>query len=219
MTTNETATQELQKVEELTRHYLNQGYRVIREPKGDQLPAFLQGFSPDLIAQKGSDNLIIEVKRRLSPHDQNYWRALSEVVAREPGWKFQIVLMDLDDIEWRPPSELPTPSALKARLKEVSTLQQNKQVGAALLLLWSVFEAAARHHLAKLGLPPTERTPSIALVKRLLAEGIIDDDDYGRVVASLADRNVLAHGFFQQHFPSSSIADLMTVTRQLIGKL
>jgi len=210
---------EQQKLEDLVRRYSNEGYRVVREPRGEQLPSFLRNFTPDLIVQKGAESIVVEVKRRLSVHDQDYWKAVSEAVANESGWKLQIVLMDLDDIEWTPPATLPNSTELRSKLKEVNALERSGQSGPALLLLWSVFEAAARHHLAKRGVAPTQRFSSMAVLKQLLSEGIIDDEDYERLVASLADRNVVAHGFFQQRLSDRSLSDVAELTNRLTDQL
>jgi hypothetical protein len=66
------------------------------------------------------------------------------------------------------------------------------------LLLWSIIEAAARHRLSALKIPPTGRISSSALPKMLLTEGIIEEEDYAVLRRGLAARNAIAHGFLNQ---------------------
>jgi uncharacterized protein YutE (UPF0331/DUF86 family) len=65
-------------------------------------------------------------------------------------------------------------------------------------LLWSIIEAAARHRLSALNISPTSRISSSALIKMLLTEGIIEEDDYLVLRRALAVRNAIAHGFLNQ---------------------
>jgi uncharacterized protein YutE (UPF0331/DUF86 family) len=65
-------------------------------------------------------------------------------------------------------------------------------------LLWSIIEGAARHRLSALNISPTSRISSSALIKMLLTEGIIEEDDYLILRRSLAVRNAIAHGFLNQ---------------------
>jgi hypothetical protein len=65
-------------------------------------------------------------------------------------------------------------------------------------LLWSIIEAAARHRLSALNISPTSRISSSALLKMLLTEGIIEENDYSVLRRALAVRNAIAHGFLNQ---------------------
>jgi uncharacterized protein YutE (UPF0331/DUF86 family) len=84
------------------------------------------------------------------------------------------------------------------------------------LLLWSIIEAAGRHRLSPLKIPPTRRISSSALIKMLLTEGIIEDDDYSVLRRGLAVRNAIAHGFLNQHVDAALFEELRKTARTLL---
>jgi hypothetical protein len=85
------------------------------------------------------------------------------------------------------------------------------------LLLWSIIEAAARHRLSASKIPPTSRISSSALLKILLTEGIIEDDDYAVLRHGLAARNALAHGFLNQPVDAGLFEEIRGAARDLLG--
>src|SRR5439155_2489344 len=104
-------------------------------------------------------------------------------------------------------------------LKRLGLLQgaegSDEQRRVDLLLLWSILEGAARHRLANSDLQPTRRISSSALIKALLSEGLIEDDQYDLLRRGLAVRNAIAHGFLNQPVDAGLFAGL----RELIGDL
>jgi hypothetical protein len=79
----------------------------------------------------------------------------------------------LADPEWAPPAQLPDIPELLARLANVALVDEDgDQRRLEFLLLWSIIEAAGRHRLSPLKIPPTRRISSSALIKMLLTEGI-----------------------------------------------
>src|SRR5215470_12786790 len=54
--------------------------------------SFLRGYQPDLIAHRGDEHLVIEIKSGRRTTNPSYWRSLAEEIARHPGWQFQLIL-------------------------------------------------------------------------------------------------------------------------------
>ena len=75
----------------LARSYRKQGYRVIEEPRGEDLPPFLRGFSPDLVVTTDDDHAVIEIKSAESLKGSNEIIELAEAVAQHDGWRFELV--------------------------------------------------------------------------------------------------------------------------------
>jgi hypothetical protein len=96
-------------------------------------------------------------------------------------------------------ARLPERKDLLARLDLIGSASEDEdQSRLEFLLLWSINEAAARHRLSTLKIPPTSRISSSALLKILLTEGIIEEDEYAVLRRGLAARNAIAHGFLNQ---------------------
>ena len=77
----------------VARRYARKGYRVMRPGPGQPPPAFLGDFVPDLIAERDEDRVIVEVKRSDLVRGANELAAVAARVAREPGWRFELIAL------------------------------------------------------------------------------------------------------------------------------
>jgi REase_AHJR-like len=196
--------------------YAQQGYRVSIEPSPRELPEFLRTLAPDLIAQREGENIVVEIKTS-SPTSFEAIERLTRALEHRAGWKLQVVYADLPDPEWHPPPQLPEIKDLLAHLDLIGSSDGEDQRRLEFLLLWSIIEAAARYRLSALKVPPTRRISSSALLKTLLTEGIIEDDDYAVLRRGLAARNAIAHGFLNQEVHSDLFEETRDAARHLLA--
>jgi hypothetical protein len=194
-----------------------QGYEVTVLPTGEQLPPFLQRFRPDLVARRGDDHVVVEIKRRTSGKSGAEVSQLAEVISNQPNWRFELVLAGSSDPAWDPPEHLPEPRIIAAGLVEVESLSSAGSSNAALLLAWSLLEGAARHRLVLRGVDPSERMEPTAILERLVHEGDLDDTEFERLRAVLSLRNAVAHGFVDQRAEKSQLDTVTGTTRKLLG--
>jgi hypothetical protein len=187
--------------EEISRYadwYSQQGYQVALEPAARELPEFLRMLAPDLIARRDGDNVVVEIKTS-SPESFEKVQRLARALEHRAGWRLQVVYLDLADPEWQPPLRLPDTAELASRLANIdAAAADNPPEQPQILMLWSIVEAAARHRLTSVGISPTSRISSSALIKMLVTEGVIEDEQYSVLRRGLALRNVVAHGFLNQ---------------------
>jgi hypothetical protein len=195
--------------------YSQQGYQVSVEPSPRELPKFLRTLAPDLIARRDGENIVVEIKTS-SPASFEQVQQLARALEHRAGWKLQVVYADLVDPEWGPPLELPEISELLTHLATVGRVDEGDHSSPQFLLLWSIIEAAARHRLSSLKIPPTRRISSSALLKMLLTEGIVEDDDYAVLRRGLAVRNAIAHGFLNQPVDAVLFEQLRNAARLLL---
>jgi hypothetical protein len=197
--------------------YREQGYEVALEPPARELPEFLRAFAPDLVARRDGENIVVEIKTS-SPASFERIQHLSRALEHRAGWILQVVYADLPDPEWEPPSQLPGALGLMARLEGLRLPDGDADEALKqYLLLWSIVEGAARHRLAAHKVvPPTGRISSSALIKLLLTEGIIEENDYAVLRRGLAARNAIAHGFLNQPVDAELFAELRKRARRLL---
>ena len=208
-------TSEREAIRQYADWYSRQGYQVSVEPSPRELPEFLCTLAPDLIACRDGENIVVEIKTS-SPASFEQVQRLARALEHRAGWKLQVVYTDLPDPEWAPPSELPSISELATRLASVGGADEGDHSGPQFLLLWSIIEAAARHRLSSLKIPPTRRISSSALLKMLLTEGVIEEDDYAVLRRGLAVRNAIAHGFLNQSVDAALFEELRKRARTLL---
>ena len=75
---------------EVKREYEEEGYRVVLEPRGADLPEFLSQFSPDLIAYSEMENVVVAVKTRSTLVGSADLLALTTAVNARPGWRIDL---------------------------------------------------------------------------------------------------------------------------------
>ena len=209
-------TSEREAIKQYADWYSQQGYEVTVEPPPRELPEFLRTLAPDLIAHRDGENIVVEIKTS-SPTSFDKVQQIARALEHRAGWKLRVVYADLADPEWAPSSQLPEIPELLARLTNVGSAdEEGDQRRLEFLLLWSIIEAAGRHRLSPLKVPPTRRISSSALIKMLLTEGIIEDDDYSVLRRGLAVRNAVAHGFLNQPVDAALFEELRKAAKALL---
>ena len=197
--------------------YAQQGYEVSVEPSPRELPKFLRTLAPDLIARRDGENIVVEIKTS-SPASFGAVQRLARALEHRAGWKLRVVYVDLADPEWQPPPGLPETKDLSAQLDLIGRANEDGvQRRAEFLLLWSIVEAAARHQLSTLKVPPTSRISSSALLKMLVTEGIIEDHNYAVLRRGLAARNAIAHGFLNQMIDAALFEEIRGAAKDLLA--
>src|ERR1041385_4769889 len=109
-------------LERIADGYRRRGFDVIVQPRGADLPSFLADSSPDIIARRGSENLLIEVKDSARESDQTYVESTAERVAAQPGWSFVIMAPAPTSTLEGPDLTTLDEDAIQARLDESNVL-------------------------------------------------------------------------------------------------
>jgi hypothetical protein len=209
-------TVEQRELRSIARRYKRQGYRVTVSAQRDTLPAFLRGFTPDLIAESEHDRVIIEVKRNSSLLGSNDLREIAERVSREPGWRFELVTVG--SIE-----EVSAPTA--ERMDHIENCaRQVMSAGLndlAYTYAWSVIEVLLNDLALQNGLKAT-KTPIAQIARDLVARGIISSETLVAVEQARVIRNRIVHAPHANNESSPSDAEvenLLALARRLRGEL
>lgn len=183
------------KIEALAQEYLRQGFAVTKEPSAELIPFDLGGYRPDLIAQKGNKNLVIEVKSTASRISIGKLQSIAQEIARHEGWRF--LLVTLDDIDSGEVSnlseEFPAWSQLEQKLLQARALIAAGAIEPAMLYMWSIFEAALRRRAISQNIP-VERLPATMLIKHMYSQGEVSVNDVDTFLDFMKIRNRIAHG-------------------------
>lgn len=183
---------------ELTRkvaeEYRSRGFDVIVRPRRGQLPEPLAGFEPDIVARKGDETVIVEVKSRQSLRHEPRVEPLVRAIEEVPGARFELVIARPDISSPLPERTRPwrEREAAAALYEAVQLLDKGHQI-AALLLGWAGAEAALRLLAARENVK-VERRDASYLLNRLVGEGVLDDRQYRSLRHGLEVRNAVAHG-------------------------
>ncbi|MEH2310473.1 MAG: hypothetical protein V7K35_03360 [Nostoc sp.] len=215
-----TANLERERLLKLAEEYREKGYEVFFHPNIEDLPEFLNNYRPDMIVRKGEENVVIEVKSRssLNSSSNQYLGNLAKAVEKYPGWRFELVMTNPEDIMY----SLKAEGSLQEHEIE-SQLQVARQLTtqhpkSAILYSWSLVEATLRLIAQKEELS-LQRFDPLYLVKQLAIEGIISKSKYQLLMNALLLRNSIAHGFKTTELTQNSVYELIELTEQFLRTL
>lgn len=193
--TNTRMTPHDQKVRSLASDYSTKGYVVVVNPQPSELPVDLAGYQPDLIATRGTETVIVEVKTSANRLPIDRYRAIADRIAAHDGWRFILVTLD-EPNQFDPPAlpaTLPDWREIRQKFLAVNTMVQQGLLEPAVLYLWSVVEVALRKR-AESARIPVERFPNTRLLRHLYSFGEISVHEFDDLQTTLAYRDRVARG-------------------------
>jgi hypothetical protein len=203
-------------VRRVAQRYRDEGYDVQMEPSTSDLPFDVGGYRPDLLAVRGDEHLMIEVKLSSRHEPPDRLVEVADTVRQHPQWRF--LLVTSDDVARGdlvlPEQDLPTWSDLRGQLENVQQLEANGAHASALLITWSLMEGILRRHSWDEHLP-IHRLPTSALIKQMYSLGELSAADYDSLLKGMSTRNEAAHGFVPKNAHESD-ATLRAVATSLL---
>lgn len=198
--------------------YRDRGYAVSLHPATRELPEFLSGFEPDLVARGPEESVVVELKIGTETSAAERYRNIAERINRQPGWRFSLVFVNPEhpDEPWE--SELPPAAKLRARAEKAVELLGSGESETAFLLFGSVAEGALRllsrrHDLAVENLPPS------ALIRELYSSGELSWEHFDALRELLPVCNKLAHGFDLDVNVGAGAARLQSLVGELLNEI
>ena len=196
------------RIRQVAATYRRQGYRVTDPGTSAAIPTFLHGCTPDLIAEKEGDHVVIEVKRASALRGANDVADIAERVAATPGWRFEVVAL---------PSESETTGGsasdwlnimLRRRAHDDDMTQQCIYLA---VVLERLLEIVASHEKLRV----REKTGR-KLAAELAYHGVIDQTLLERINTAFSWRSELVHGTATPSSPVEQASEIESVCRELL---
>lgn len=180
----------------LADRYRKDGYAVREQPRPGDLPFDLSGYVPDLIAEKGAEHLIIEVRARVERVSFDRLRAVAEEVKRHDGWRFYLVTgQDVEDAALPGQADESFSWDVVAQaLDEASSARDSRTRTLAFIELWVAFERMLRFQARRIALPVDRLVSPRTMIDQLYSHGEISLGEYDVARALVAVRNQVFHG-------------------------
>ncbi|MBN8930231.1 MAG: hypothetical protein BGO51_01015 [Rhodospirillales bacterium 69-11] len=195
--------------------YRRRGYDVKEAPSREALPGFLTGLSPDLIASKGGDRVVVEIKRADRLKGSNDLTDLAARVADHPDWRFELITLAQPEVTG---AERPSAASLARLLQGVlagSHADDPALRGVASVVLLSTLERLLRWFALERGLSVKDR-PAPAIVHELGFVGLLDEDALSVLDRIPAwDEPLLAGKPFEEPLPQDVVDQLVPLCRTL----
>ncbi len=193
------------------REYRKRGYDVIEDPGSAQLPQFLQGFTPDLIATRDDDHVVLEIKRRDELKGCNEFVALATAVNQQVGWRLELI-----HLASRRPAVVGSDKANLDRLVARSLAARETGLqDAALIYALSVLEQliqdiGARHRIK------VRQLSTRAIVHDLAFLGVVGEEAVDVLDRAWGQRERIMRGVSAEVYPDAgAIPELIDACREV----
>jgi hypothetical protein len=200
----------------VVQRYRDEGYNVIVQPRGEQVPPFVAGFQLDLIATRGNEGVVVEIKtNRIDLSNDPYITRLAEIVNAQPGWRLDVVVLEPETTIEKAAREASEPSddQLAQILKAAEDLVDRGYTSYAYVVAWGGLEAAMRRIRdgAELyGKPaPTE------LMRMLYGNGFLNKEQFDRLKESYKIRSQVVHGLVPSQVDPALVRFVTATARSL----
>jgi hypothetical protein len=207
---------EKQTLERIAKQYRKEGYEVSLSPSSADLPEPLRDFQIDLLARKGEETVVVEIKMARTEKPSPEIERLAEAVSRIPNYRFDFVAVQRQPIIGR--EQWLDSVSLSVRLQESDRLFAQGYVDASILLLWSVTEGILRLLADRHRLGLSSRGPQ-TMVKTLYSQGLIDKVDADILEQAGQLRNLSVHGYRIEPVGDAIFARWQEVNRRLLAEL
>ena len=199
-------------VRKVADEYRDQGYEVSVDAPLD----FLPGFRADVIARKGGETKVIEVKSRSSLGQNPKVVELAQTIDGKPGWSFELVVVaEPEKVESLQSAQPFTREVITQRIKEAENALASGFSEAAFLLAWSACEASVRDLVATEDKVDLQVTTPEYILKQAVFQGLLPHDDYEELKSLQKYRNAIVHGFTVEQFTDELTMQLIETVRRM----
>lgn len=208
--------QELQKVAD---SYRSRGFKVVVRPGADDLPAFAKDFKVELVATRDDGSALVSAKSSPSElqADPNFARYV-EVTDKQPGWRFDIVVLGPDRSMMPAGKEAKEPSVEEIRrgLADAEGALRAGFVAQSFIYAWALLESVMRRRLQATGQQAGWGISQRTILNELLSAGALNNSVFRDLEQLFQLRNAIAHGFSVPDVSESSVRFLLETARQLL---
>lgn len=200
-------------VESLVREYERDGYSVVVEPDSSRMPAKLRSFEPDLLARRGDERVVVEIRGPGLKRPSDEARALASAIEAHDNWRLDLVFYEPEE-ERR--ARIAGPTTIKRSIGESRQLFKAGQKAAAMLLAWSALEASAIRAIDRqAGEAVTLKSPH-ELLKNLVFYGLLPESELPGFSRIADKRNRTAHGGLNQRVPMAEFERICELSARLL---
>ena len=199
-------------VHKTAQDYQRKGYEVTLDAPLD----FLPGYRADVLARKGDEVRVIEVKTHSSMADDPRIVELAGILETKPNWSFELLWVGEPEKLRAPDGTRPFESEdISRRTEEARKALEAGFPEAALLLAWSALEASIRELLIADGVVAERVTKTGYLLDQAIFNGIMSNDDNDALAPYRKHRNAIVHGFDVDGFSGEMVTELIDLTRRI----
>lgn len=216
----EAKTSEDKKIKQVAEDYIKNGYKVIIEPFGTDIPIFIRNYRPDLIATNDKEKVIIEIKSRSDFKDIEQLRDIADIINKQDEWRFELIVINSKEVDLSESNSLNINLNIREVENGINDVKKLFDLGlysAAFVLSWANLESIARHLLLEDRKDMTNKI-TLVLIKTLFSFGYLNRSDYESLGRLFIVRNQLIHGFRPNDLNRNTTEKLILITDKLLNE-
>jgi uncharacterized protein YutE (UPF0331/DUF86 family) len=206
------------KIRQIAKNYQENGYKVIIEPRGFDIPEFIENYQPDIIASNEKETVVIEIKMRSDFSTIDRLRDVADAINKKENWRFELIVTGIkqenktDNDKSNIDLDI---SEIEKSIKEVKIIVKQGLYSAAFILCWANLESLSRQLLLDDKKNLKNKTP-LVLIKTLFAFGYLNRTEYESLKKLFMLRNQIVHGYKAINLDLKSVERLIKITESLI---
>ena len=208
---------EKESLDRVAQRYRDEGYEVVVEPRGDALPSFLDDFQVDLIARRGNEGVVVEIKYKRNDlsADENVSR-MAEVVNRQPGWRLDVIVLEretsLDKAVYT--AAEPSDEQIGSMIVVAEEMAANGHLPYAYVAALSSLEAVMRSICKNTELYPHNTT--IDCLRNIYGLDLLSRDQFVWLRDAFKVRSQIVHGLVPRTIARESIHFVTAISKYLL---
>lgn len=168
------------------------GYIVTIEPEVSLIPFDIYGYRPDLLAVKGDEKVIVEIKRSRSKVNSDLYLRVAEAVSRHPGWSFKLVTLP-EDFEKKSFRNFARLDQIQRTIDKVDKfLKRPGSEEFVIFTLWNAYVYALLLRIEDNSDPKNWRS-DLSILNTAYSQGVINFEELNKAKRFLEFRNFAAH--------------------------
>lgn len=189
------------------------GYEVDRNPAPISLAIGHKSFLPDLVARKGNEIVVIEVKSTKELKEDSSSYDVATQVSKMINWRYELVVSNpLTSSDESEPSNQDVPAR---RIEDALHLIEIGQIEAALLIGLAAVEGMLLQALDEESIKSKDVRGGLRLAKLAYFNGLISASLYRGLEGQWRRRNKIIHGGVEELSPEAVKRLLIEVRDQL----
>lgn len=204
----------------IAKRYEDRGYIVTLGPPRSAIPFGLGNYLPDILATKGDENILIEVKTVGARTDSEAYFRLDQEVQQHPGWRFLLVTVSDAELQENASNVAGNVDVetIRDSLRNMDQLLDDpKMSGLVMPSLWMAYVSALR--LLGVGEESgIDGFSDYSLINKAYSDGVISFDEYEDARRLMTLRNRALHSLETAATPADC-RQLRQLVRTLLDRL
>ena len=208
-----------QELKKLAGVYEGRGYKVVVQPRADELPPFARDFKVEILGRRADEGVLVSVKknRQEMEADKDDMPQYAEITSQHPGWRYDFAILEAEEPgarEMRGAQDFSGEDVVRT-LGEAEEVARMGFTRAAVITAWSALEAAMRMRLRALGETAGWGITPRQMLNELYSSGVLSGEEFARLERLYQVRSQIVHGFA----PLASDAEMVTFMAGLAHRL